>query len=92
MALDLMGKTTAFLSLLLVMLVTTCGENGRTERLATYLQEEKRLRAQALAPATLRDSLENLRKKIGIDIEAEWSRLGVDPSEWIKLLRKLSRG
>ena len=91
MALGLMGKTIFFLLLLLVMFLTTCGKSGRTERLATYLQEEKRLRAKALAPATLRDSLENLKQEYGIDIEAEWSRLGANPSEWIKLLRKLGR-
>jgi hypothetical protein len=91
MALGLTGKATTFLLLLLAILLITCGEGGRTERLATYLQEEKRLRAKALAPATLRDSLENLRQEYGIDTEAEWSQLGADPSEWIKLLRKLSR-
>jgi len=91
MAVSTIGKTAGFLLLFMVMSPVSCGNKGKVERLATYLQEEKRLRAKALAPATLRDSLENLRQEYGIDTEAEWSQLGADPSEWIKLLRKLSR-
>jgi len=77
--------------LFMVMSPVSCGNKGKVERLATYLQEEKRLREKPWAPAVLKDSLESLQQKYGIDIDAELSRLGRNPNEWITLLRELRR-
>lgn len=77
--------------LFMVMSPVSCGNKGKVERLATYLQEEKRLRGKPLAPDVLMDSLESLQQKYGIDIDAELSRLGRNPNEWITLLRELRR-
>jgi len=85
-------KTVGSLLLLLAMFLAGCGKNERIEKLTAYLQEERRLREKQLAPTILKDSLESLKQEYGIDIDAEWPRFGRNPSEWITLLRKLSRG
>ena len=74
------------------MLFVTCAKNGRIDRLAAYLEQEKRLREKSLAPEVLKDSLEDIQQECNIDVDAEWQRFGTDPNEWIKLLRKLRSG
>ena len=85
-----MHKVAIWLCLCIALLIVFCGNKDNTERLATYLQEEKRLREKLLAPTVLDDSLKILKQRYRININEEWSRLDRDPNEWVTLLRKLT--
>jgi len=69
--------------------IISCQSQDRISVLAECLKEEKRLRDSETDSEALRDSLELLYRKYGMDRDAEIQHIGENPDAWILLLKEL---
>ena len=87
-----MNKVSIILFVLSCLLTIHCRNQDKTDKLAEYLRNEKRLREKIEDAKALEDSLAERRRKSSIHWEAELLRLRKNPQEWPVLLRKLKSG